>query len=88
MRKAFPDGVFVFVIPPSMRILEERLRNRKTESEEVLQTRLRNAREEMRYWRQYDYLIVNDKLEAALDRLKSIIAAEDSRLRRLIPGEC
>ena len=88
IRKAFPDGVFVFVIPPSMRILEERLRNRKTESEDVLQTRLRNAREEMRYWRQYDYLIVNDKLEAALDRLKSIIAAEDSRLRRLIPGEC
>lgn len=86
MRKVFPDGVFVFVIPPSMRILEERLRNRGTESEEVLRTRLRNAREETRSWRQYDYLIVNDELDVALDRLKSIIAAEDSRLRRLIPG--
>ena len=84
LRKVFPDGVFVFVIPPSMRILEERLRNRKTESEEALATRLRNATEEMRYWRQYDYLIVNDRLDAALDRLKSIIAAEDSRLKRLI----
>ena len=88
MRKVFPGGVFVFVIPPSMRILEERLRNRGTESEDVLRTRLNNAREETRYWRQYDYLIVNDKLDAALDRLKSIIAAEDSRLKRLIPGEC
>ncbi len=84
IRKVFPDGVFVFVIPPSMEILEERLRRRKTESEEVLATRLRNAKEEMRYWRQYDYLIVNDKLDAGLDRLKSIIAAEDSRLKRLI----
>ncbi len=86
LRKVFPDGVFVFVIPPSMEILEERLRRRKTESEEVLRTRLRNAREETRYWKHYDYLIVNDKLNAALDRLKSIIAAEDSRLKRLIPA--
>lgn len=86
MRKVFPDGVFVFVIPPSMKILEERLRKRKTESEDVLRTRLRNAMEETRYWKHYDYLIVNDKLDAALAQLKSIIVAEDSRLKRLIPG--
>ena len=86
MRKVFPDGVFVFVIPPSMKILEERLRKRKTESEDVLKTRLRNAMEETRYWKHYDYLIVNDKLDAALAQLKSIIVAEDSRLKRLIPG--
>ncbi len=88
IRKAYPDGLFVFVIPPSMRILEDRLRNRRTDSEEVIQTRLRNAKEELRYWKQYDYLIVNDKLDAALGLLKSIIAAEDSRLKRLITGEC
>lgn len=86
MRKVFPDGVFVFVIPPSLKILEERLRKRKTESEEVLRTRLRNAKEEIRYWKHYDYLIVNDRLDAALARLKSIIVSEDSRLKRLIPG--
>ncbi len=85
MRKVFSDGVFVFVIPPSFEILEQRLRKRKTEPEEVLQTRLKNAREEIRYWRHYDYLIVNDQLDRALSHLRSIIAAEDSRLKRLIP---
>jgi guanylate kinase len=84
MRKAFPDGVFVFVIPPSFEILEERLRERKTEPEEVLQTRLRNAREEIKYWRHYDYLIVNDQLSAALTQLSCIIAAEDSRMTRVV----
>jgi len=87
MRKVFPDGVFVFVVPPSFEILEERLRKRKTESEDALRIRLRNAREEMKFRKYYDYLVVNDDLGDALDELKSIIAAEKCSMLRLFPGE-
>jgi guanylate kinase len=87
MRKVFPGGVFVFVVPPSFEILEERLRKRKTESEEALKMRLRNAREEMKFRKYYDYLVVNDDLDGALGELKSIIAAEKCSMLRLFPGE-
>lgn len=87
MRKVFPGGVFVFVVAPSFEILEERLRKRRTESEEALRTRLRNAREEMKFRKYYDYLVVNDDLDGALGELKSIIAAEKCSMLRLFPGE-
>jgi guanylate kinase len=87
MRKVFPGGVFVFVVPPSFEILEERLRRRRTESEEALRTRLKNAREEMKFRKYYDYLVVNDDLKGALGELKSIIAAEKCSMLRLFPGE-
>lgn len=87
MRKVFPGGVFVFVVAPSLEILEERLRKRRTESEEALRTRLRNAREEMKFRKYYDYLVVNDDLGGALGELKSIIAAEKCSMLRLFPGE-
>jgi len=87
MKKVFPDGVFVFVVPPSFGVLEKRLRERKTEGEEVLKTRLRNAEEEMRYRKHYDYFIINDELDKALGELKSIIEAEKCRMSRLFTGE-
>jgi len=87
MRKVFPSGVFVFVVPPSLEILEKRLRDRKSESEEALKTRLQNAREEMKSRKYYDYLVINDDLGTALDELKSIIAAEKCSMSRLFPGD-
>jgi len=87
MRKIFPDGVFVFVVPPSFEILEQRLRKRKTESEEALRIRLENAREEMKFRKYYDYLVVNDDLGIALSRLKSIIATGKCFMPRLFPGD-
>ena len=87
MRKVFPGGVFVFVVAPSFETLEERLRKRRTESEEALRTRLGNAREEMKFRKYYDYLVVNDDLDGALGELKSIIAAEKCSMHRLFPGE-
>jgi guanylate kinase len=86
MKKAFPDGVFVFVVPPSFGVLERRLRERKTEGEEVLRTRLRNAQDEMQYRKHYDYFIINDELGKALGELKSIIQAEKCRMPRLFTG--
>ncbi|MFH0777780.1 MAG: guanylate kinase [Candidatus Eisenbacteria bacterium] len=83
MRKAFPCGVFVFVVPPSFEVLERRLRARRTDSADALETRLRNAREEMKYRAHYDYLVVNDDFDTTLARLKSIISAEKCRMLRL-----
>ncbi|UCF79896.1 MAG: guanylate kinase [Candidatus Eiseniibacteriota bacterium] len=86
MKKVFPDGVFVFVVPPSFGVLEKRLRERKTEGEDVLKTRLRNAQEEMRYRKHYDYFVINDDLGKALGEVKSIIEAEKCRMSRLFAG--
>ena len=81
MEKSYP-GVFVYIMPPSMRELEERLRGRATDSEEVIRKRLSLAREEMGYAGRYDYVVVNDKLWAARDELRSIIVVERQRASR------
>jgi guanylate kinase len=80
-------GVFVFIAPPSLQELERRLASRGTESESVIATRLRNAHDEMKSLEHYDYVIVNEKLDQAVDMLKSIIIAERSRKRRSVSGE-
>ena len=81
MEKSYP-GVFVYIMPPSMRELEERLRGRATDSGEVIRKRLSLAREEMGYAGRYDYVVVNDTLDAARDELRSIIVAERQRASR------
>ena len=80
-------GVFVFISPPSLAELEIRLAGRSTESESVIATRLVNAKEEMKSIGQYDYVIVNDTVDEAVEVLKSIIIAERSKKRRGISGE-
>jgi len=76
------NPVTVFIAPPSLETLEQRLRGRGTESEETIARRLRNARTELAVVGDYDYVIVNDKLEEAVEALCSIIIAERSRQRR------
>jgi len=78
--------VFVFIAPPSLEELARRLAGRSTESEDVIATRLNNAREEMKSLNQYDYVIVNDTVTEAVEVLKSIIIAERSRKRRSLSG--
>ncbi|KPK00113.1 MAG: guanylate kinase [Desulfobacterales bacterium SG8_35] len=80
-------GVFVFVSPPSLEELERRLAGRSTETEAVIAKRLANAREEMKSIEHYDYIIVNDIVDQAVEVLKSIIIAERSRRRCGISGE-
>jgi guanylate kinase len=72
--------VSIFILPPSIDELQARLHRRAEDSEEVIQTRLANARAEIEHWREYDYVIVNDDLDRAFSSLKSIVSAE--RLRR------
>ncbi|MBY2922615.1 guanylate kinase [Rhizobium leguminosarum] len=78
--KMSADVVSIFVLPPTMTELQSRLHRRAEDSEAVIQTRLANSRAEIAHWREYDYVIVNDDLNAALDAVQSIVKAE--RLRR------
>ncbi len=71
--------VSVFLFPPSWQDLEQRLRARGTDSEEVIATRLKNARHEVGFAPRYRYWIVNDDLEAAVNRMKAVITAEECR---------
>jgi guanylate kinase len=84
LKEKLEDAVFIFIIPPSQAALEERLTRRKTESKNSIELRLKNAEEELKSCEIYDYIVVNDDLEHALDRLKSIITAEFCRFDRMI----
>ncbi len=77
------DTVGVFVLPPSFAILEQRLRGRSKDSEEAMQRRLSTARAEVAAFIEYDYVVVNDELDTCVDRLRSIVIAERSRLRSI-----
>lgn len=78
--------VLIFIAPPSLAELEARLRKRGTESADSIRLRLDNARKELRLTDRYDYLIINDRLEEAIDSLHSIIVAERCRRRRSPSG--
>lgn len=79
--------VTVFIAPPSLPVLEQRLRGRGTEDEATIAKRLNNARKELASAGAYDYLIVNDQLDEAVESLRSIIIAERSRRRRTVNGQ-
>jgi guanylate kinase len=88
VNEKFKDkGVFIFIAPPSLEELARRLAGRSTEAEAIIATRLANAKEEMKSIDDYDYVIVNDTVEQAVEVLKSIIIAERSRTRRGLSGE-
>jgi guanylate kinase len=80
IRDAGVEGIFIFILPPSMEELERRLRGRNSDDEEVIRTRLKRAVEEIKEYDRYDYVIKNENFAAALDILKSVIVAEGSRL--------
>jgi guanylate kinase len=83
VRERAPDSRGVFILPPSVAELERRLRGRQTDSEAVIQRRLRDALSDMTHWSEFDYVIVNDDFAAALDRLAAVVAgrAEDARTK-------
>ncbi len=81
IKNKFPEGIFIFIAPPSWKDLEERLRGRRTETEKDLERRLKDAFNEMKYAKNYDYLVVNDNIEDAVKKIESIIIAERCRIR-------
>jgi len=83
LRARYPDAVLVFILAPSIKDLETRLRERRSDAESEIERRLARAREEIVLWRRYDYLIVNRDVKEALDQLESIVHAERCRVARL-----
>ncbi len=77
------EAVYIFVIPPSFAELERRLRSRNTESEAAIERRLKQASDDVSHLHQYQFVIVNDNLEEAYSRLRSIFVAERSRRQRM-----
>jgi len=81
VRERAPTSHSVFILPPSVAELERRLRGRKTDSEVVIARRLKDALSDMTHWDEFDYVIVNDDFEAALERLAGVIAGRDDGAR-------
>ena len=86
IRSAMPEAVTVFILPPSRAELERRLRGRGTDSEEVIQRRLRDAAGDMTHWPEFDYVVVNDDFGVALAELGDIVAGRGDATRRDRPG--
>ena len=83
VKKRCPEAVLIFVLPPSIGILEQRLRNRKSDTEDEILKRLQLARTEISKVDNYDYVVVNKDIKDSLDKLLAIITAEKSKLERM-----
>lgn len=83
IKKKFPDGVFIFILPPSMEELRNRIIGRGTESEADIEKRFGAALQEIKQIVAYDYAVVNDELARAMDDVKAIIRAERLRVRKV-----
>jgi len=84
--EAYPDAVSIFVVAPSMEVLEKRLRSRGSDSDEAIELRLRNAVGELEYIERYAYIVVNDSVESAVSRMAAVVDAERCRRSRLFEG--
>lgn len=82
VKQTYPEGVFLFLIPPSATELEARILGRGSETEESFATRFGAARDELQMMREYHYVVVNDVVESACERIRSIITAEHCSVRR------
>jgi guanylate kinase len=87
IRQFLPSAVSIFLIPPSLDILRERLQNRQQDKAEVIEKRMHQAQDELRHYPEFDYLIVNKEFNLALEQLKSIVLAERLKRERQIERE-
>ena len=82
VRESMPECVTIFILPPSLDELERRLRDRRTDTPEVIERRLRDALSDMSHWDEFDYVIINDKLEQAVDDLEKVLAGDGESCSR------
>jgi guanylate kinase len=73
VRSRIPEAVSIFILPPSRAALEQRLKGRSTDSDAVIQRRLRDAAEDLGHWSEFDYVVINDRFEQALQDLEAIV---------------
>ncbi len=86
VKAKMPDSVFIFIAPPSWKALEDRLTNRGTEPIDIINERLSKARNEIMVASSYDYIVINDEVENAVDKIIAIIRAEHARCDRALEG--
>ncbi len=84
VKEKFSEGIFIFLLPPSLDVLKERITGRGTETEDLIQNRMNVAVEEMNLIQHYDYAVVNDELDAACHRIESIVTAEHCKRSRYV----
>ena len=82
VKRMLPDCVSIFILPPSIEILRQRLQNRGQDNDDIIARRMRDAVTEMSHYSEFDYLIVNDDFNLALNQLKSIIIANRLQQKR------
>lgn len=85
VKEKFPEGVFIFLMPPSLDELQQRIETRGTESTDSIRHRMSAAVEELKLLEHYDYAVVNDRIELACQRIQAIITAERCRRERVFP---
>ena len=83
VKETMPEGIFIFIMPPSMRELRDRLVKRNTETKEKIIERFRNAYKEINEVTKYNYIVINDEIDVAVEKVKSIILAEKCRVDRI-----
>jgi guanylate kinase len=83
VRSKFPEGLFIFLAPPSLSELENRIVTRGTETEDLIKSRMKAAREELEMMELYDYVVENDEVQLACERIKAIVVAEHCRRERV-----
>jgi guanylate kinase len=81
IRRALPECQSIFILPPSREALEQRLRGRQTDNEEVIARRLRDSIADMSHWNEFDYVVVNDDFERAIADLEAIVAGRGEALK-------
>lgn len=84
VKERMPEGVFIFLMPPSLAELRKRIEGRGTESKEVIEKRMKVAKEEIEMMKKYDYVVENDEVSLAVERIKAIVLAEHCKRERLI----
>jgi guanylate kinase len=82
IRRALPECRSIFVLPPSREALEQRLRSRGTDSDEVIARRLRDSLADLSHWSEFDYIVVNDDFDRATEDLQAIVSGQGEHLRR------
>lgn len=85
VRTTLPECRSIFILPPSAKELERRLRGRATDTDAVIERRLKDARGDMAHWQEFEYVVVNDDFERALDDLEAIVTEQGDRLRASRP---
>ena len=82
VRSKFPNAISIFILPPALQALEDRLKGRKQDSAEVIARRIASAREDVAHVVEFDYVIINDKLDDALQQLRAVVTAAGLRRDR------